>query len=69
VDDKNIPEDGLSIAVSLVRETTETLTRFSLEVSMSFSGISPVGRIAALIFVSVILAAIVIIILKKGGNI
>lgn len=65
--DPNLPGD-IAIGIFLTRETTETQSRVGLEISMSFVGITPAGRLVSVIFAMAIIIMIAIILLKRGGS-
>lgn len=47
-------EDSLLIGLYAGKDTTEKGNRYYLEVSMSFNGITPIGRLISLAFVLII---------------
>lgn len=55
-----IEPDTLSIGVYVGKETTDNNAKVYLEISMSFLGIAPIGRLIALVFASLILTAIMV---------
>ena len=55
--------DNVVIGVYIGKETTENNSKVYLEISMSFLGIAPIGRLLALIFTALILTGIMVYIL------
>jgi len=55
--------DTLSIGVYVGKETIENNSKVYLEISMSFLGIAPIGRLIALVFASLILTGVMVYIL------
>jgi len=57
--------DTLSIGVYVGKETIENNSKVYLEISMSFLGIAPIGRLLALSFTALIIIGIIVFLLSR----
>lgn len=58
--DENRDPDNILIGVYVGKDTRENNAKVYLEISMSFKGITPIGRLISVVFAALILTGIMV---------